>query len=264
MDIITVPASHNGVLKKNQVYIGPHRGKLSRSFWYMPHILSLSLYREELEKWDLSWITDDIELLCVCNYWKKCHGHILLYLGMKKLNYNHSIVSYELDSSPFSNAFSFQFNYKGHVFDSLAHAYYWERSNCHESLLPSSLPLSMAAKKYNELMQKKERLSLRDNVKLLFYLLQQKHAQCEQFKKLLDEHKNDFILHNITHPFWGKGSGEMVYNCNGQNINGWLIMCLINDTLAQCRKKLIYVCEGEMNVSIARGLQFIGALLELE
>ena len=232
MNIATIPTSHCGKFKEHEIYIGAQRGNLTESQWYRPKLKSLSLYREAISKCDLDWIQKDTILLCVCNFWKKCHGHVLLYLAMKKNGMISNVIEYDA-FSPFSHTYESPLIYAQKTFKSLAHAYYWEKS-------------------------RNGNINIKRNLLLLHKLLSLKFEQCKSFRELLIQHKNDYLVQNTTHPFWGKGEqGNEIKVWSGQNIGGWMIMHLLPHDLARNRRKLIYVCEGEVNTSFMKGLQLI-------
>lgn len=232
MDIITIPPIHNGHFKENEIYVGDQRNNLPRSKWYMPEIRSLSLYRDVVSNSNFDEMKDDTILMCLCNFWKKCHGHVLLYLAMKKNNHIVNLVIIDA-FSPLSHTYKFPFTYEQKEYVSLAEAYYSKR-------------------KENKQMRVNQTLTL------LYTMLTLKYEQCKEFRELLVQHENDLIVQNAAHAFWGKGDGEDVKSWSGQNIGGWLIMHIFKKHCkSQHRRKLIYVCEGEVNTNLLKGLQLV-------
>lgn len=242
----------------NTVYIG---FKKPHSKWYKPDIKCLKDYKEYIKTNCNILELDNCVLQCHCNFWKKCHGHILVFLLLEKKGTTMDIISFNLDDSPFSNSYVFPFVYCEYSFFSLAHAYYWEKSGRNSTILKCE-NLKSAAAKFKDC--KKKNLALKETIQLFYNLLCEKYQQCLEFKELINKHKNDFILQNTSSRFWGKGdiSQCTLSTQNGQNIAGWLLMMLWNENKNFYRKKLIFLNEGIVNAPLINGLKLVMQSLE--
>lgn len=255
MDVIKYDSALN---KSEYIYIGS--SKLG-SKWYVPHLKSLKDYRNYVEANNNIEELEGKTLTCNCDFWKKCHGHILVYLLMQRNNFQMRIIEFSEDSSPLSNSYPFPFQYEGELFGSLAHAYYWEKSNRNPSLLDQN-SLKSVVELFSKIpLTQRCKITTQKTIQLFYLLLCKKYELCVEFQRLVDKHQDNFILQATPNNFWGKGNGLSIKKQTGQNITGWLIMHLKRRNLNLYRKKIIFVCEGEANLNLMRGLKLVNALV---
>lgn len=261
MDVI----KNVGALDSKYVYIGPSK---SHSKWYLPNLKSLKDYREYVvANHNIEELQGKI-LTCNCDFWKKCHGHVLVYLLMKKNKVEMTIVEFSEDTCPLSNSYPFSFQYQGELFGSVAHAYYWEKSNRDPSLLHDN-NLKSVVDKFSKIPPAKRcKLTTHKTVQMLYKMLCKKYQLCSEFKQMVDKNQDNFLLQSTSNKFWGKGYGlswkmqkNSLKNQTGQNITGWLIMHLNKRNVNYYRKKIIFLCKGEVNLNLMKGLHFVNALV---
>ena len=251
MDVVkTVNSSRRDpAFHRERVYIGVG------SIWHRKDAKCLNDYKKLVTAEEIDQLKDKI-LECKCDFWKRCHGHVLMYLCSGDVN-----VEEFSPNSPLSNSYPFSFVYKGETFESLLHAYYWEKSGQSASVLRArdKKAILNAAKSACVAY-----LSTHETIRLLFSMLSMKYQQCAAFREALSS-DNFLIEDREKNPFFGKGEGTNVCNYDGQNVLGWLLMYVQEQQVVKLRRRLILACKGIMNVDMVRGLKLIvDAFPELE
>lgn len=237
MDVCTLDGkkSEHHVLCDKEVYIGPKRNNLKQSQWYEKDAKSLKQYREIIEKRGGLEQISNKTLLCFCNFWKKCHGHVLVYLCMKQFEKPIQVYRYrETAACPLSNFFKFDFHFWMHEYRSVTECYYMRKHGAREKELQYA-------------------------VANVFKMLQKKMEQCVPFREMLLNTVNDsFIIQDSVSTFWGSGNlSSDVCDISGQNIGGWLLMYLLCKDVKELRKKLIFVTHGNVNTKMLQGLKLV-------
>lgn len=234
------------------------------SKWYRPELKSLQEYRKYVSKnLDIKELQDKT-LICRCDFWKKCHGHILVYLSMLDANVMIKEFTFkETEKSPLSNSYPFSFRYEGHTFSSISHAYHWERSKRSNALL-NHKNIEDVYEAFH-LCNDRAHLSVKKTIRLLYCLLVEKYKRCPEFKALVDENNDNLIQQDNKNGFWSKGSHDYqdeMKNQGSQNVGGWLIMFLKVGDINVHRKKIIYLCKGEVSEGLMRGLKLVHRCLK--
>jgi predicted NAD-dependent protein-ADP-ribosyltransferase YbiA (DUF1768 family) len=258
---------------------------LHQSKWHVPHVKSLSEYREYIvqncQHFQLSELKGKT-LVCLCSLTKRCHANILIYLLHNGEHFG-EIVEYQSDTSCFSNSYKFDFtigkSFNNNLlhFHSLAHAYYYFMGTSKQfpnkylnKILNAKCLTSVVEIWKNEVpdIYLKKPCSV-DKICLMYMLLNLKLKTCVEFHKTCIKNKNALFVQLSPDKFWGCGSLKRKYspqNYEGQNIASALIMLLIELKIKKQKKhdpaelfhaiKLkINICtEGMLNVNFVEGV----------
>lgn len=250
---------HEGKCSENEVYISFSKGEQSASKWYLKHIRSLKEYAEYIQADKTTFPLSELEnktLVCWCDFWKKCHGHVLMYLCAEHAGTGAIRVEEFTSQSPLSNCYPFPFTFENVAFKSLIHAYYWVKSSRNPLILEwDGSSLKELCQTFKSI-QNKASLSFGENMRLLHHLLTLKKDQCGEFRDALSP--DTFYIENRNEKTFGKGpKGNHVENYSGWNVSGWLIMSLCSPDVCDLRKKLILACKGIVNENFMSGLRAV-------
>lgn len=152
-----------------------------------------------------------------------------------KMDTETEVYFYEQDFYVLSNFSAFSIWWKGHKFDTLEHAYHWEKFH-HEPGIQSQIKNASSAHEAFQIAQRMKAYRRSDwevvQVPIMKDLMKTKAAQHEYvYRKLMATGKRILIEDSWRDGFWGEGPDK-----NGKNMAGKLWM-EIRDELSGKEKK---------------------------
>jgi ribA/ribD-fused uncharacterized protein len=156
------------------------------------------------------------------------------------------VINFRGAKSPFSNFYMTPIEAWGLQFKSTEHGYaYYKAQEMNEPEKAEEIiraPNARSAKMIGDTISTNQKWQ-ENKRSVMYYLLLQKAKQCRKFNLELQASRDNILIEDTEHEYWGRGRSG-----NGQNILGRLLMTIRNNLPAMCEEQTNFQHSTLMNV----------------